>query len=233
MFKRFASAFLAICLITSILPGAFASDIGSHWAKNDILLLSKKGIMTGDGKGNYRPDAKITRAEFAALLNRTFGYLKEGDIRFSDVTYNNDWKSQAITRAATFGYMLGSDGKANPNGMISRQEASAMLVRILRLPIKETGSTGFKDESSIATWAKNYIATAAKYGIVTAMPNGNFDPASSLSRAQAATFISRAMGELYNKAGSYTGSELSGNVTINTPGVTLENTTIEGNLYLT
>ena len=232
MLKRFASVMLAAFLLVSLIPGALAADIDNHWAKAEILILSQKGIMQGDGSGNYRPDSKITRAEFAALLNRTFGYTKEGDIRFSDVTYKSDWKSQAVTRAATLGYMLGSDNKANPDGVISRQEASAMLVRILRLPL-ETGSTSFKDEASIASWAKDYIKTAEKYGIVTAMPSGKFEPAASLSRAQAATIISRAMGELYNKPGSFTGGVLSGNVTINTTGVTLENTTIGGNLYLT
>ncbi len=233
MRRRIAAFFLITALLLSMTPGALAAtDIDKHWAKDQILLLSEKGIMQGNGKGSYRPDANITRAEFAALINRTFGFTKEGDTRFSDVTYSGDWKSQAVTRAATMGYMLGSGGKANPDGFISRQEAAAMLIRVLKLPL-ETGNASFHDEDTIASWAKAYIATAEKFGIVTAMPSGNFEPVSSLSRAQAATILARAMGELYNKAGSYVGGNISGNVTISTSGVTLENATVEGNLYLT
>ena len=49
------------------------------------------------------------------------------------------------------------------------------------------------------------------------MPSGNFEPTSYLTRAQAATILTRAMGELYNESGTYEGGEFSGNVTINTP----------------
>ncbi|MDP4108910.1 MAG: S-layer homology domain-containing protein [Bacillota bacterium] len=234
MKKRFLSFLTAFTLLCGLLPGAAAvSDISGHWAKTQISLLSGKGIMVGNGSGIYRPDQSITRSEFAALINRTFGFAKEDNsVTFSDISGGKSWKSEAINRAAAFGYMLGSNGKAYPDNKISRQEAATMLIRVLKLPL-ETGNTDFKDDVSIASWAKDYIATAEKYGIFTAMPSGNFEPASNLSRAQAATILVRAMGELYNKAGRYEGGSISGNATISTSDITLQNTTVSGNLYLT
>ena len=136
--------------------------------KTTLCNFPKRESCRVTGNGSYRPDDSITRAEFAALINRTFGFSKEDDeITFSDVTYNNDWKSQSITRAATLGYMQGSSGNAYPDNNISRQEAATMLIRVLKLPL-ETGNTGFLDDGNISSWAKSYIATAQEYGIITA-----------------------------------------------------------------
>ena len=45
-------------------------DISGHWAEKDILKLSAYECIFGDGDGLFRPDAKITRAEAIAIINR-------------------------------------------------------------------------------------------------------------------------------------------------------------------
>jgi len=47
----------------------------SHWAASSIERLAKLGIIAGDGQGNFRPDAPITRAEVVALLDRVLKLL--------------------------------------------------------------------------------------------------------------------------------------------------------------
>ena len=68
-------------------------------------------------------------------------------------------------------------------------------------------------------------------------PDGSFQPTKAIARAEALSVLDRAVGTLYSRAGTYGPFQgtvvIEGNVTINTPGVTLQNTTITGNLYLT
>ncbi len=47
----------------------------NHWAAGSIERLAKLGIIAGDGQGNFRPDAPITRAEVVALLDRVLKLL--------------------------------------------------------------------------------------------------------------------------------------------------------------
>lgn len=46
------------------------SDLGNHWAKEDIMKLQRAGIISGYQNGTYRPDETVSRAETAAMLHR-------------------------------------------------------------------------------------------------------------------------------------------------------------------
>lgn len=45
-------------------------DYSGHWAEDSIKRVMDKGIMVGDGQGNFRPDDKITRAEVAVIIDK-------------------------------------------------------------------------------------------------------------------------------------------------------------------
>ena len=45
-------------------------DYTGHWAEDSIKRVMDKGIMVGDGQGNFRPDDKITRAEVAVIIDK-------------------------------------------------------------------------------------------------------------------------------------------------------------------
>ena len=61
--------------------------IANHWAQTYLQNLYTYGIMRGDQEGNMNPDEPITRAEFASMINRAFGYnsFKRGDLPFKDI----------------------------------------------------------------------------------------------------------------------------------------------------
>jgi outer membrane biosynthesis protein TonB len=48
------------------------SDISGNWAEPFIRVLAEKGIIAGYPDGTYQPDRPVTRAEFAALVNKAF-----------------------------------------------------------------------------------------------------------------------------------------------------------------
>ncbi len=52
-------------------------------------------------------------------------------------------------------------------------------------------ATGFNDDSRISSWARGYVVTAVKYGLITGYPgSNNFEPQSSATRAEACVMIS-------------------------------------------
>lgn len=101
-----------------------------YWAANYIGYMQQFGIITGYSDGSFRPDAPVTRAEFAAIASR-FEKLTEGSKSFADVpdTY---WAARYINFAATRGWVTGySDGTFKPENTITRAEVAAVTCRLL------------------------------------------------------------------------------------------------------
>lgn len=101
-----------------------------YWAANYVGYMQQFGIITGYSDGSFRPDAPVTRAEFAAIASR-FEKLTEGSKSFTDVpdTY---WAARYINFAATRGWVTGySDGTFKPENTITRAEVAAVTCRLL------------------------------------------------------------------------------------------------------
>ena len=107
------------------------SDVAkSHWAANYIGYMQQFGIITGYADGSFRPDASVTRAEFAAIASR-FERLTEGTKSFSDVP-SSHWAAKYINFADTRGWVNGyADGTFRPNNSITRAEVAAVTCRLL------------------------------------------------------------------------------------------------------
>ncbi|GEM_PF-2357496 len=216
------------------------TDIEGHWAAKQITDWTSKGLVGGYPDGTFKPNNKITRAEFIALVNRAFGYTKISPFSFSDVA-EKDWYASEIAKAKAVGYIGGyPDGTIKPNNPISRQEVAAILTKILKpqnVPIAST--LMFTDAQNIPQWSKSAIEAVLSGGYMGGYPDNTFQPTKSITRAESISVLDRARGVLYNQAGIYGyGAEqetmtIAGNVTISSSGVTLKNAVINGNLYLT
>lgn len=108
------------------------TDVHNSWASTEISTLTNAGILKGYTDGSFRPDAAITRAEFAAIAAR-FDKLSGGNKTFSDVPTDH-WAYAAITSAAEKGWVNGySDGTFRPDNAITRAEVvkitNAVLMR--------------------------------------------------------------------------------------------------------
>lgn len=108
----------------------FTDVPSSHWASDYIGYMQQFGIITGYTDGTFRPDAPVTRAEFAAIASR-FEKLTEGTKSFSDVP-DGYWAAKYINFAATRGWVTGySDGTFKPENYITRAEVAAVACRLL------------------------------------------------------------------------------------------------------
>jgi len=113
-------------------------------------------------------------------------------IQFSDTA--GHWAEQDILKAARAGLVEGyPDGTFRPNGLVTREEFAALLVRALS-PAGEAEELVFMDRDQIGGWAKQAVARAAGAGLVKGYPDGTFRPSAAISRAEAALMLSRTQG---------------------------------------
>lgn len=177
------------------------SDLDNHnWAKKAIEVMVGQGIVKGRTDEKFDPNAKITRAEFAALIIRMIGYDTDNDtvLPFEDVD-KDSWYYNPVAAAYEKGLINGRKGVIfDPDGNITRQEMAKIIAKVLEnksFRIEEDMKLDiFKDEDDIDLWAKYSAALAAKEGIITGMEDGSFAPKEKATRAQAAVMLYR----LYN-----------------------------------
>ncbi|MEH2440791.1 S-layer homology domain-containing protein [Nostoc sp.] len=175
------------------------SDVSSnYWASQFIQQLSQRGVIAGFPDGSFRPEEAVTRAQFAAMVNKAFQKSQQrSPINFADVP-SNYWASSAIQQAYTIGFLSGYPGnRFEPNQAIPRQQVLVSLANGLEYsPSGNTESTlqYFNDVSNIASYARSPIAAATEKQIVVNYPNVKFlNPTATATRAQVAAFIYQAL----------------------------------------
>ena len=175
------------------------SDVSSnYWAAQFIQQLSERGVIAGFPDGSFRPEEPVTRAQFAAMVNKAFQKSQQRQaINFTDVP-SNYWAYSAIQQAYTIGFLSGYPGnRFEPNQAIPRQQVLVSLANGLEYnPSANVESTlqYFNDASNIADYARTPIAAATEKQIVVNYPNVKFlNPTSTATRAQVAAFIYQAL----------------------------------------
>ena len=133
-FKRLAgggaAALLALLLAAVIMVPEAKAVTDMQAALNQVVDW---GVMRGDIAGNLNENNDITRAEFATMINRAFGYTRTGEIPFTDVA-NTDWYADDVSIAYQIGYMEGTSTTLfSPMASITREEAAVILARVLAM----------------------------------------------------------------------------------------------------
>ena len=153
-------------------------DTQDHWAKDAIDFVSARGLVNGMNDSIYAPNASTTRAQLWTILARQNN---------ADLTGGATWYENAQNWAKEKGI---SDG-TNPNGTINRAQMVTMLWRAMGQPAAASGAS-FADVPADSYYAQA-VAWAVENGITAGVGNGRFDPNSTCTRAQIATFLYRYM----------------------------------------
>ena len=153
-------------------------DTQDHWAKDAIDFVSARGLVSGMSGTTYAPDASTTRAQLWTILARQNN---------ADLTGGATWYENAQNWAKEKGI---SDG-TNPNGTINRAQMVTMLWRAMGQSAAASG-TSFADVPADSYYAQA-VAWAVENGITAGVGNGRFDPNSTCTRGQIATFLYRYM----------------------------------------
>ena len=153
-------------------------DTQNHWAKDAIDFVSARGLVNGMNDSIYAPDASTTRAQLWTILAR------QND---ADLNGGNTWYEKAQLWSKEKGI---SDG-TEPNAAINRAQMVTMLWRAMGQPTAG-GSASFADVPADSYYAQA-VAWAVENGITAGVGGGRFDPNSTCTRGQIATFLYRYM----------------------------------------
>lgn len=166
------------------------TDIEGHWASKAIQEAVQLKFINGYTDNTFRPNANVTRGEFAAMLARALHLEAEADIDFADLNQIPAWARPYIASMVKSGIVSGfQDNTYRPAQAITRIEVAAMIVRALKLPLENHVELTFKDADEISAWAKPYVAAAFKAKLIQGREGGIFAPADNATRAEAVTMI--------------------------------------------
>lgn len=192
MRKKNLSALTAILILSIVISvsSAYASsfvDTEDSYAKDAILELQAKGILNGMDVNHFNPQGTLTRAQFATIIVKALGLKTSAAASsFTDVS---GWAVPYVEAAHKADIILGvGGGKFDPNASVTREAAATILVRALKTKgtLDEEATLDFTDADKISKWAKPYIATAQKYGLIKGYPDGSFNPKGAANREMAA-----------------------------------------------
>jgi len=188
--------FLMLLISSLGIPKASASDIENHQMVHELNFLIDKGVLRADTKGNYYPNRKVTRGEFAVYIARLFELPASTKYKFSDLKASNPLTIE-IQNAAGAGILSGyPDGTFGPSQAITRQQMAGMLnkaLRYLELPTQTVQLT-FKDSYRIDPSFTTAVATSVNLNIIrgsTQKDGVYFLPKDNATIAHAAAFLYR------------------------------------------
>jgi hypothetical protein len=193
---------IALAPIVAVAPAQaqinFTDVSGDHWANDFIQELSGRGIVKGFPDGSFKPNAEVTRAQFASMLSGAFNMGQvRSMVNFSDVN-RSFWGYNGIQMAYTQGFMSGYPaGDFRPNERIPRAQALVSLSNGLRYaPTGSVDSTLsiFNDAGSVPGYARSGVAAATEKRITVNYPDiAQLSPNRTMTRAEAVAFIYQAL----------------------------------------
>ena len=244
--KRILALFLAAvsCLSLAVSASAAntvnckATDFRDYdrtaWYAEAVSAAVDNGLLYGKSANVLDPNGDMTRAEMAAIINRSFGCYKTADIsQYKDVS-KSKWYYKDVALAVQMGTYNGRSSSAMaPDAPISRQEAMTVVARALELDYdsySKTDLSAFSDRSEISNWALPYVR--AMVGADYIHGRGKvLAPLDNITRAEFAQIFHNIIGTYITAKGSYD-KDIKGSVLVRTADVELKDLTVDGDLII-
>ena len=244
--KRILALFLAAvsCLSLAVSASAAntvnckATDFRDYdrtaWYAEAVSAAVDNGLLYGKSSAIIDPNGDMTRAEMAAIINRSFGCYKTADIsQYNDVS-KSKWYYKDVALAVQMGTYNGRSASAMaPDAPISRQEAMTVVARALELDYdsySKTDLSAFSDRSEISNWALPYVRAMVGAGYIHGRGK-ILAPLDNITRAEFAQIFYNIIGTYIVSKGTYD-KDIKGSVLIRTDDVTLKNMTVDGDLIV-
>lgn len=187
---------------TSVAISKAFTDLNGHWAKADIEWLAMKGIIEGVDDTHFKPNATVTRAQFAAMIARALNLQAYTTAApFGDVP-QNAWYAEAVRSAYAAGIIKGvANERFAPGQEITREEMAVILVRAGKFAAADVfkgaaSALTFADASAISKWAAGDVTLAMQAGLLKGGSQNKFMPQAKTTRAEAAVVIKRLLAKL-------------------------------------
>ena len=243
--KRILAMLLAVASCLSLAVSASAASTArkatdfkdfdrNAWYADAVSAAVDNGLLYGKSSTIIDPNGDMTRAEMAAIINRSFGCYKAADIsQYKDVS-KSKWYYKDVALAVQMGTYNGRSSSAmTPDAPISRQEAMTVVARALELDYdsySKTDLSAFSDRSEISNWALPYVRAMVGADYIHGRTKG-LEPLDNITRAEFAQIFHNIIGSYITVKGTYD-KDIKGSVLIRTDEVTLQNMTVDGDLII-
>ena len=243
--KRILALFLAAVSCLSLAVSASAASTArkatdfrdfdkSAWYAEAVSAAVDNGLLYGKSATVIDPNGDMTRAEMAAIINRSFGCYKTADIsQYKDVV-KSKWYYKDVALAVQMGTYNGrSSSSMAPDSPITRQEAMTVVARALELDYDayvKTDLSKFSDRDKISTWALPYVRAMVGADYIHGRTKG-LEPLDNITRAEFAQIFHNIVGTYIVSKGTYD-KDIKGSVLIRTDDVTFKNMTVDGDLII-
>lgn len=220
--RRWVSGVLAALLLLGLAGSAVAKEKGkkaheefkdlgeSTWSVPYVAEMHAKGLMKGTGDGKFEPNGSLTRAQAITVAIRLMGLeaeaqaittFDESNLPFTDWEKIPEWARPYVAKAVEKAIVpLADDGMLRAGEKATRLWVSVLLVKALgfdaEAQAKMTASLSFTDAKRIPARLVGYVAAAVDHGLIQGYPEGTFQPNDPVTRAQAATLLSRTDSQL-------------------------------------
>ena len=244
--KRILAMILAVASCLSLAVGASAANTTTRkatdfrdydrtaWYAEAVSAAVDNGLLYGKSSTIIDPNGDMTRAEMAAIINRSFGCYVKADIsKYTDVA-KSKWYYDDVAMAVQMGTYNGrSNSTMAPDAPISRQEAMTVVARALELDYDayaKTDLSAFSDHSEISGWALPYVR--AMIGADYIHGRGKvLAPLDNITRAEFAQIFANIIGTYIVSKGIYD-KDIKGSVLVRTDDVTFKDMTVDGDLIV-
>lgn len=243
--KRFIAILLCAVMLCGLVP-AFAvqasqtgqstdymgfSDLKGHWAEEALTHAVENGLLKGyDGK--LSPNDALTRAQLATIVVSAFGATEKADISHLTDVPEDAWYYTYVQKAVAMGALKGDEGGTfRPEDKVSREEAFTVFDSLLMLGSGNTSVlNSFTDADQVSGWARPMVSAIVEAGLAVGN-QGKLNPKSSITRAEFATIIYRAISE-YGRNQSIT-LDKADSLAVTAPNAVVKGTKVTGDLYIT
>ena len=243
--KRILAMILAVASCLSLAVSASAASTArkatdfrdfdrTAWYADAVSAAVDNGLLYGKSATIIDPNGDMTRAEMAAIINRSFGCYVKADIsKYTDVS-KSKWYYDDVAMAVQMGTYNGrSASSMAPDAPISRQEAMTVVARALELDYdaySKTDLSAFSDRDKISAWALPYVR--AMVGADYIHGRGKvLAPQDNITRAEFAQIFANIIGSYITVKGTYD-KDIKGSVLIRTDDVELKDLTVDGDLII-
>ena len=229
---------LAVSVSAATTPNRKTTDFRdfdkSAWYAEAVSAAVDNGLLYGKSSTIIDPNGDMTRAEMAAIINRSFGCYKTADIsQYEDVS-KSKWYYKDVALAVQMGTYNGrSASSMAPDAPITRQEAMTVVARALELDYdsySKTDLSAFSDRSEISNWALPYVRAMVGADYIHGRTKG-LEPLDNITRAEFAQIFHNIIGSYITVKGTYD-KDIKGSVLIRSDEVTLKDMTVDGDLII-
>jgi hypothetical protein len=165
----------------------------SDWADDYVQYLADQNIISGYPDGSFRPNASVTRAQFAKMVVGAMQWtlVTPPTPSFSDVPADF-WGYSYIETAYAHGIITGySDGTFRPNNGVTRAQV-AKLIYLARQWGAVEGSVNLSDVQQ-GDWYYTYVQATGVADVMSGYSDNTFRPNASATRGQVAKILALAL----------------------------------------